>query len=167
MPTERIILIVDDEPIICSLIADCLEDWPGTEVLYIHDGRSGVKMLQSGKFSLAIIDVELPGVSGLDVARVALDNDVPVLMIPGHPEISTKLSMFDVPHLMKPFTMADLLSKAKATATSPRENVTRVRASLAQLQDSAVSLQTATAETRRLLGESLQASAIAGGRASR
>ena len=167
MSTERLVLVVDDEPIICSLIADCLGDWPGTEVFCEHDGRSGVKMLLSGKFSLAIIDVQLPGVSGLDVARVALDNDVPVLMIPGHPEAATNFVLFEIPYLEKPFGMVSLMLKVKAALASSPENVNRVRASLARLQDSATSLQIAMAESRRLLGESLQASARAEGRASR
>ena len=165
MSAERKVLVVDDEPLICDVVADAFDDWPGTEVDCAHDGVAGMKRLQGGQFGLALIDIELPGLSGLDVAQAAVNDDVPVLMLAGRPETATKLALVDLPHLRKPFTMAELLRESKNAVAKSRENVAQVRASLVLLKERAEALQATMEESRRLLGESMEQSARAEGRA--
>jgi CheY-like chemotaxis protein len=50
MSAERRVLIVDDEETICTVVANCFEDWPGTEVDCAHDGFDAVKRLQGVAF---------------------------------------------------------------------------------------------------------------------
>ena len=165
MLAERRVLVVDDEETICTVVADCLEDWPGTEVDCAHDGMAGVRRLQASKFNLAIIDIMLPKVSGFEVAEAAVNDHTPVVMLSGHPEVTTKLGLVDLPHLTKPFRMAELLHESKAAIANSRENLARVRAALARLKERAGALQTAMEDSRRLLGESMDQSARAEGRA--
>lgn len=94
---------MDDEETICTVVSNCLKDWPGTEVDCAHDGVAGVKRLQSTKFNLAIIDSILPNLSGLEVAQVTVNDGTPVVMLSGHPDVTTKLALVDLPHLEKPF----------------------------------------------------------------
>jgi DNA-binding response OmpR family regulator len=165
MLAGRRVLVVDNEDTICTVVADCLEDWPGTEVDCAHDGVAGVKRLQANKFSLAIIDIMLPNLSGFEVAQVAVNDDTPVVMLSGHPEVTTKLALVDLPHLEKPFRMAELLRESQAAIASSGENLARVRASLARLKERAGALQAALEDSRRLLGENMEQSARAEGRA--
>jgi DNA-binding response OmpR family regulator len=116
------------------VVADCLGDWPGTEVDCAHDGIAAVETLKGSKFSLALIDIMLPGLSSSNLAQAAVNDDTPVLMLSSHPEMTTK-------------------------------NVDRVRSSLARLKERAGALQAAMQENRRLLGESMDQSARAEGRA--
>ena len=165
MLAERRVLVVDDETAICAVVADCFEEWPGTSVECENDGLAGVKRLQARKFDLALIDVELPGLSGLDVAEAAVNDDVPVIILSGHPDMFAKMALVDLPHLPKPFGMVELLRASQSAIAESQENVARVRVSLALLKKRAGALQAAMEESRRLLGESLQAAARAEGRA--
>lgn len=62
------ILIVDDEPSVRQLVRDVLEldDYEVTEAV---DGTQGLATFQSGSYALVILDVMMPGLSGLDVLR--------------------------------------------------------------------------------------------------
>jgi CheY-like chemotaxis protein len=160
---ERRVLVVDDEAAICELVTEVFEDWPNTRVVCSHDGVDAVMLLQAGKFDLCLTDVELPGLSGLTVAGAAVNDDTPVLILAGHPDMGVKLALVDLPHLPKPFGMAELLRESQIAVADSKNNVVRVRAALEILKTRAGALQ----ESRRLLGESMVASARAGGRASK
>jgi CheY-like chemotaxis protein len=164
---ERRVLVVDDEAAICELVTEVFEDWPNTRVVCSHDGVDAVMLLQAGKFDLCLTDVELPGLSGLTVAGAAVNDDTPVLILAGHPDMGVKLALVDLPHLPKPFGMAELLRESQIAVADSKNNVVRVRAALEILKTRAGALQTAVEESRRLLGESMVASARAGGRASK
>ena len=165
MSAERRVLVVDDAEAVCAVVADCFEDWPGTEVECAHDGHEGLKMLQAAKFDLALVDIMLPGLSGFDLAQAAINDDVPVLSLSGHPETTAKLVAADFPHLEKPFRMADLLHESQKAIANSQENVARVRASLAKLKERAEAVHDAMEETRRLLTESMNRLARAEGSA--
>ena len=47
---QRKVLIVDDEPTICNAVADCFEEWPGTQVTVARHGRAGVERLETTRF---------------------------------------------------------------------------------------------------------------------
>jgi DNA-binding response OmpR family regulator len=115
----------------------------------------------------ALIDVGLPGLSGLEVARAAVNDNTPVLMLSGHPDMFIKMAVVDLPHLPKPFGMIELLRESQNAINNARENVARVKASLTRLTERAAALQAAVEESRRLLGESMEQSARAEGRALR
>ena len=77
------------------------------------------------RFNLALIDVELPGLSGLAVARAAVNHGTPVVMLAGHPDMIQKMRLVGLPHLQKPFRMAELLRKSKNAVASSRETLSR------------------------------------------
>ena len=164
MLVDRKVLVVDDEATICDVITETFEDWLGTEVKCENDGIAALEQLRGAKFSLALIDVDLPGVSGLEVAWAAVGDNTPVLILSGHPDMTTKLALVDLPHLEKPFRMADLLLEAQNAVACTPENVARVKAALTRLTERAGALQADMEEARRSLGESMVASAKAEGR---
>ncbi len=62
------ILIVDDEPSIRSLVRDCLE-LEGHEIVEAADGPSALDAVASDNPDLMVLDIMMPGMSGLDVLR--------------------------------------------------------------------------------------------------
>ena len=91
------ILVIDDEPVICDVLADCLQDLPDTEVRCALTGMLGAEKLRTGRFDLALIDVLLPEISGLELTAIAASENTAVLLLSGHPETNEKLEQFGYP----------------------------------------------------------------------
>src|SRR5689334_4189804 len=120
------ILVVDDEPRIVQLVRDYLEHG-GFTVLTAADGPTALRSARTGHPDLIVLDLALPGVDGLDVARsLRRDGPVPIIMLTARAEESDKLVGLELgadDYLTKPF--------------SPKELVARVRAVLRRGQGSA------------------------------
>lgn len=112
------ILIVDDDPAICALLADALGD-AGLEVACAYsDGSAHTLIPTLPTFSALIVDIDLGiGTTGFDVARFArrVIPDILIIYMSGKtPERS--LDAFGVPggqFLQKPFTPHELLERLK------------------------------------------------------
>jgi CheY-like chemotaxis protein len=82
------ILCIDDEP-------TAIEAWKlllqseGHEVLDASTGEDGLRLFQSRKFDIVIVDYWMSGMNGLAVAREIkrLNPSMPVSMLPGLPEL--------------------------------------------------------------------------------
>ncbi len=75
------ILLVDDEPRIVQLVRDYLEHG-GFTVLVASDGPSALRTARTGRPDLVVLDLGLPGIDGLDVARaLRRDSEVPIIML--------------------------------------------------------------------------------------
>ncbi|HEY0423702.1 MAG TPA: response regulator, partial [Rhodopila sp.] len=87
--TRARILLVEDEPLIRSLLAETLLEG-GLEIVEAGSGEEAVEALgQHDTFDLLLTDVHMPGgISGVDVARHARarDPDLPVVFATGRPE---------------------------------------------------------------------------------
>ena len=62
------ILVIDDEQSIRELLKDFLET-KGFEVLTASDGESGLELLREDKFDLFLLDLMMPGISGLELLK--------------------------------------------------------------------------------------------------
>jgi len=76
------ILTVDDEPSICELLKEFLT-MQGFEVMTESDGKSAIATFKSFNPHMALLDIQMPGVSGLDILQEikAIDISVGVIMI--------------------------------------------------------------------------------------
>ncbi|MEN6618842.1 MAG: response regulator transcription factor [Rikenellaceae bacterium] len=117
MDLEMKILIVEDEPKVASFIKKGLD-----ENLYeadiAYDGQSAEKLVQQYKYNLYILDIIIPGISGLDLCKKfkKLNPNVPVLMLTALGTTDDKLSGFDAgadDYLVKPFEFRELLARVK------------------------------------------------------
>jgi DNA-binding response OmpR family regulator len=121
----KTILVVDDEPKIIQIARDYLEH-AGFAVLAAGEGRTALAMARSAKPDLVILDLGLPGMDGLDVARtLRKDSNVPIIMLTARGEETDKLVGLELgadDYVTKPF--------------SPKELVARVRAVLRRLDAS-------------------------------
>jgi len=111
------ILIVEDEPKVASFIKKGLEE-AGYEAEIAYDGISGEKLAQIYKYNLFILDIIIPGISGLDLCRKLKDRNenVPVLMLTALGTTDDKIMGFDAgadDYLVKPFEFRELLARIK------------------------------------------------------
>ncbi len=116
MTTARI-LIVDDEPGMLEVCADTLAAIAGAHIETCQDPRRGLALIQSEPWDLLVLDIRMPGISGVELLREArtISADVAVLMITAFPTVETaveamKLGATD--YVTKPFLPNDLLVKA-------------------------------------------------------
>ena len=112
------ILLVEDEPKVSAFIRRGLEE-EGYEVTVAYDGTFGQRLALSQAFDLLLLDVILPGPSGLDVLQVVRthDPDLPVLMLTALGTTHDKLLGFDGgadDYLVKPFDFVELLARVRA-----------------------------------------------------
>jgi two-component system alkaline phosphatase synthesis response regulator PhoP len=112
------ILLVEDEPGLVMTLTDLLGA-EGYEVESATDGPAGLSKALKGKFDLIVLDVMLPGKSGLEVCRELRQqgNDVAVLMLTAKTQlydrvVGLKLGADD--YLTKPFEPPELLARIEA-----------------------------------------------------
>src|SRR5256884_9072310 len=75
------ILVVDDEPRIVQLVRDYLEHG-GFTVLTASSGPAALRTARTGRPDLVVLDLGLPGLDGLDVARsLRREGEVPIIML--------------------------------------------------------------------------------------
>jgi DNA-binding NtrC family response regulator len=79
------ILVVDDEKDICWALENALGD-EGYRITQVHRGEDAIREVRQRPFAVAIVDVKLPGMSGLEVSRLIgqLDPRLKILMISGY-----------------------------------------------------------------------------------
>jgi two-component system response regulator HydG len=66
--TMHRILVVDDEPDTCDNLSDILTD-RGYQVDVAHDGLAGLELVKNGAYDVALLDLKMPGMDGLELYR--------------------------------------------------------------------------------------------------
>src|SRR5438874_10841486 len=111
------ILVVDDEPRIVQLVRDYLEHG-GFTVLTASDGQAALRTARTGRPDLVVLDLGLPGLDGLDVARsLRRAGDVPIIMLTARTEESDKLVGLELgadDYLTKPFSPKELVARVRS-----------------------------------------------------
>lgn len=113
------VLVVDDEPQIVKVLRGYLEQ-AGFRVITASDGPMAITQFKHEKPDLVLLDLNLPGMDGLDVSRrLRAGSNVPIIMVTARVEEADRLVGLELgadDYVTKPF--------------SPREVVARVRAVL-------------------------------------
>jgi PleD family two-component response regulator len=79
-------LIVEDNPHVADVLIDECEMALGAEVVAVETGDMALQFLARSPPTLALVELALPDMSGFEVARCAANNDVPAIVMSGHPE---------------------------------------------------------------------------------
>lgn len=113
------ILIVDDEPIVRESIRDWLKD-AGYQVATAETGEEALEMVEKEDFSVVVLDVRLPGKTGIKVLQElkALKPQIKSIIITAYPtaEMSAEAKKFGaVDFLIKPIAPDDLERLIKET----------------------------------------------------
>ncbi|MBI5376208.1 MAG: sigma-54-dependent Fis family transcriptional regulator [Candidatus Schekmanbacteria bacterium] len=107
------ILVVDDERIICQHLKRVLEK-EGYEVEIAFNGKEALKVLEAKQFSVAVVDIRMPEMDGLELLDI-IKNKYPetaVIIMTAHGSIETAVSSMKrgaVDYLAKPFESEEIL----------------------------------------------------------
>lgn len=112
------ILLVEDDPMIGESISDWLQG-EGYAVDWLQDGDSALLALKTTGFAMAILDLGLPGMDGLDLLKEIrrLKNDLPVLVTTARDTLDDKIKGLDSgadDYLIKPFDLEELSARIRA-----------------------------------------------------
>jgi len=124
------ILVIDDEPVVCSSCKRALGE-EGYEVETVLGGRDAIEILESREFDLVITDLKMPSISGMDILEHVKKKrpDVQVVMITGYSTIDTavesiKKGAFD--YISKPFTPEELLSVVRDASIKRMQTLEKI-----------------------------------------
>jgi DNA-binding response OmpR family regulator len=114
------ILVVEDERRMAELLEQSLHE-EGHQVVLARDGREGFEIARCSSFDVIVLDVMLPGMDGLAVARKLRErgNQTPVLMLTARDapaDIVNGLNSGADDYLTKPFSLDILLARLRAVS---------------------------------------------------
>ncbi|MEA1969924.1 MAG: response regulator [Thermodesulfobacteriota bacterium] len=109
------ILLIDDETEFVSTLAERLE-LRGYDSKTAEDGESGITMISNEIFDIVVLDLMMPGLSGLETLKQikAINSKLPVILLTGHGATKEglegmRLGAYD--YLMKPLDINEFISK--------------------------------------------------------
>ena len=109
---ERI-LVVDDDKDLRFNLSNILKD-EGYDVLAVEDGREALKAVQNNSPNLALLDIRLPSMNGMEILEKLkrIDKDLIIIMLTAYAEVkdavkAMKLGAFD--YVTKPFDNEELI----------------------------------------------------------
>jgi two-component system response regulator CpxR len=113
------VLVIDDDRELCQLVSVCLVR-EGMKVQVAHDGRSGLNLAISGQHDVAILDVMLPQLTGLQVLeQLRGASNIGILMLTARGEEADRIMGLEYgadDYLSKPFSAGELVARIRALA---------------------------------------------------
>jgi DNA-binding NtrC family response regulator len=121
------ILVVDDEPDICHVLEETLT---GNRITTAHSGSDALRLLRGERFEVLLLDLRMPGMSGLEVLKVLKAEGVgtEVVILTAHGDVKSavtamKLGAHD--YLQKPFDLTDIEQIVLRAAECYRQKLPR------------------------------------------
>lgn len=141
------ILVVEDNLALSSALQEALEQ-DGHAVDCAHDGVAGLDLLGAFPYDLILLDVTLPGSSGLELCSKARERHVsaPILMLTARDTLADKVAGLDSgadDYMVKPFELPELKARVRALL----RRATPHKQSILQVGD--LALDPATGDVRR------------------
>lgn len=124
------ILLVDDDQALCELLAEYLES-EGFTTAHVHSGEAALQALQPGHpYAAAVLDIMMPGLSGLDVLReIRKSQQTPLLMLTGRGDDIDRilgLEMGADDYLGKPCNPRELVARLRAVLRRSQQPLSNV-----------------------------------------
>lgn len=123
------VLIIDDEEEFARALASRLE-LRGLRAACAFSGESALQMLKSDPSEVLILDMRMPGMSGVELLRALRVDDVidggrtlPVIVVSGHADISDMNAAKELGiqgYMVKPVDFSELLNAIRQVAGRPR-----------------------------------------------
>jgi two-component system response regulator RegX3 len=111
------VLVVEDEPGLAESVKYSLEA-EGFDALIAETGVQGLDLARTRSPDLVILDLMLPGMSGLDVCRqIRTSSDVPIIMLTAKDSEADKVAGLELgadDYMTKPFSMRELVARVRA-----------------------------------------------------
>jgi response regulator NasT len=132
------ILIAEDETIIRLDLRELLERAGLEVVAEARDGEEAVELARSAEPDLALLDVKMPRLDGIEAARLILDERaIPIVMVTAYGEeelVARAVEAGVFGYLVKPFRESDLLPAIR-TARARHEELAAVREEVESLSE--------------------------------
>ena len=124
------VLVIDDEPGILNFVSRGLRA-EGYHVDLAADGDTGLSAALSQTYDLVILDLLLPGPSGIHLLReiVKQNPEQPVIVLSALTDTASKVRSFELgahDYLAKPFSMEELLARVRVRLRDARARPTRL-----------------------------------------
>ena len=118
------ILVIEDDPTVGGFIRRGLEE-QRYRVTLVPNGEDGERVAASESFDVVILDMRLPGKSGLDVLQSlrARGFETPVLVLTAQDAVDAKVRTFRAgadDYVTKPFAFEELLARVEALSRRPK-----------------------------------------------
>src|SRR5438445_3939582 len=112
------VLVVDDDRRLRDMLRRALSS-AGFEVDIAEDGGRALAAISGRTFDLVVLDVLMPGVDGLGVARRlrGRSDPIPILMLTARDSVTDRVAGLDAgadDYLIKPFSIEELLARVRA-----------------------------------------------------
>lgn len=113
------VLIVDDEKLIVKGLKFSLEqDGPEVLVDCAYDGETALNMAKKGKYDIILLDIMLPGLTGLEVCeKIREFSNVPIIMLTAKSDDADKIEGLECgadDYVTKPFNVMEVKARIKA-----------------------------------------------------
>lgn len=117
--SEKLITIVDDEEDIVELVSHHLKR-EGFKVKEFHNGRDFLSYIESVQPDLAVLDIMLPGIDGLEICRILKNKNstssIPIIMLTAkasEADVVVGLELGADDYIVKPFSPRELVARVK------------------------------------------------------
>ncbi len=121
------ILVVEDDRTVGQFVQRGLQEQQ-LHVDLVADGPQGLERASHGEYDVIVLDLRLPGLSGVEVLRTLRDRGVgtPVLVLTAQDAVDSKVQALRTgadDYVTKPFSFEELLARVEALGRRPREIV--------------------------------------------
>ena len=115
MERKKVILIEDEVKL--ARFVELELRYEGYDVTVCHDGREGLQMVTDGNYDMILLDLMLPGLTGIEICRrVRKFSNIPIIMLTAKDETMDKVAGLDSgadDYLTKPFAIEELLARMR------------------------------------------------------
>ena len=123
-PERKIVVIVDDTEEIAQLIKETLNAEPDYQGVVVTDSALAMEVIRSVKASLIILDVYLPGISGIELYDLLQDDEatrkIPVLFVTAAHQDPNFAKRNFAYYVAKPFDLDELMKRVTEICGSAR-----------------------------------------------
>jgi two-component system, OmpR family, response regulator VicR len=117
MSARARVLVVDDEPVVCDVLARYLER-DGFEVHTAADGEDAIARFESTEPDLVLLDLMLPRLDGLEVFKaIRSRSDSPVIMLTARGDVTDRIVGLEIgadDYISKPFSPSEVAARVRA-----------------------------------------------------
>lgn len=111
------VLLIDDDVELAAMLRDYLRA-EGFEVAMVHDGESGVRQALSRQYAIAVLDVMMPGINGIEVLRrIRSESAMPIIMLTARGDDTDRIVGLELgadDYVPKPCTPRELTARIRA-----------------------------------------------------
>jgi DNA-binding response OmpR family regulator len=111
------VLLIDDDTELVGMFSEYLEQ-EGFRVACAHDGETGAREALSGQYAIAILDVMMPRMNGIDtLRRIRAASRIPILMLTGRGDDADRILGLELgadDYVTKPCTPRELTARVRA-----------------------------------------------------